>query len=85
MLGWLDLWAYREPGLKTVYDLAGVDFRALEEVLQLRRIDVSIAISKNTSDAIGLLAEHLDEMRKLLGWLFNEVSKWRGGAEISLN
>ncbi|MFW2367099.1 MAG: substrate-binding periplasmic protein [Desulforhopalus sp.] len=54
ILGRLDLWAYKEPGLKTVCELAGVNYNALEEVLHLRRIDVSIAFSKKTSDAIVL-------------------------------
>lgn len=52
ILGRIDLWTYKKPGLKTVCELAGVDYNALEEVLHLRRIDVSIAFSKKTSDAV---------------------------------
>lgn len=52
VLGRIDLWTYKKPGLKTVCDLAGVDYNQLEEVLHLRRINVSIAFSKKTSDAI---------------------------------
>ena len=52
MLGRIDLWAYKKPGLKTVCTLAGVDFEAVEEVYHLRTIDVMIAISKSTDDAI---------------------------------
>ena len=52
ILGRIDLWAYKEPGVKTVCELAGVDYNALEEVLHLRQIGVSIAFSKKTSDEI---------------------------------
>jgi len=52
VLGRIDLWAYKIPGLRTVCDLAGVDHNALEEVYHLRKIDVSIAFSKKTSDSI---------------------------------
>lgn len=52
MLGRIDLWAYKKPGLKTVCVLAGVDFDGLEEVYHLRTIDVMIAFSKPTADAI---------------------------------
>lgn len=52
MLGRIDLWAYKKPGLKTVCALAGVDFEAIEEVYHLRTIDVMIAFSKLTDDTI---------------------------------
>jgi polar amino acid transport system substrate-binding protein len=52
VLGRIDLWAYKIPGLRTVCDLAGVDHNELEEVYHLREIDVSIAFSKKTSDSI---------------------------------
>ena len=51
-LGRIDLWAYKKPGLKTVCELAGVDYNEIEEVYHLREIDVSIAFSKKTSDSI---------------------------------
>ena len=52
VLGRIDLWAYKIPGLRTVCELAGVDHNELEEVYHLRKIDVSIAFSKKTSDSI---------------------------------
>ncbi len=52
VLGRVDLWAYKKPGLKTVCELAGVDYNEVEEVFHLREIDVSIAFSKKTSDSI---------------------------------
>jgi len=52
VLGRIDLWAYKKPGLKTVCELAVVDYNELEEVFHLREIDVSIAFSKKTSDSI---------------------------------
>ena len=52
VLGRIDLWAYKKPGLITVCELAGVDPNELEEVYHLREINVSIAFSKKTSDSI---------------------------------
>lgn len=54
MLGRIDLWVNKQPGLKTVCDLAEVDYNQLEEVFHLRKRDLCIAFSKNTSDAIVL-------------------------------
>lgn len=51
-LGRIELWAYKKPGLKTVCELAGVDYDEVEEVYSLREIDVSIAFSLKTSDSI---------------------------------
>lgn len=51
-IGRIDLWAYKIPGMRTVCDLAGVDHNEFEEVYHLRKIDVSIAFSKKTSDTI---------------------------------
>lgn len=50
--GRIDLWAYKIPGLRTVCDLAGVDFTEFEEVYHLREIDLMIAFSKKTSNSI---------------------------------
>lgn len=54
ILGRIDLWVNKQPGLKTVCDLAGVDYNQLEEVFHLRKRDLCIAFSKNTSDSIVL-------------------------------
>jgi len=51
-LGRIDLWAYKDPGYRTVCQLAGVDPDDLEEVFHLRKIAVSIAFSKKTPDAV---------------------------------
>ena len=52
VLGRIDLWTYKIPGLRTVCELAGVDYNQLEEVFNLREINVDIAFSKKTSDSI---------------------------------
>ncbi len=52
MLGRIDLWAYKTPGWRTVCELAGINSDEFVEVFDLREIDVSIAFSKTTSDAI---------------------------------
>jgi polar amino acid transport system substrate-binding protein len=54
ILGRIDLWVNKQPGLKTVCDLAGVDYNQVEEVFHLRKRDLCIAFSKNTSDSIVL-------------------------------
>jgi polar amino acid transport system substrate-binding protein len=50
--GRIDLWAYKIPGLKTVCELAGIDYDEVEEIYSLREIDISIAFSKKTPDAL---------------------------------
>jgi polar amino acid transport system substrate-binding protein len=52
VLGRIDLWTYKIPGLRTVCDLAGVDYTEMEEVYNLREINVDIAFSKKTSDSV---------------------------------
>lgn len=51
ILGRIDLWVNKQPGLKTVCDLAGVDYNQLEEVYHLRKRDLCIAFSKKTPDS----------------------------------
>lgn len=51
-LGRIDLWTYKIPGLRTICDLAGVDYEQFEEVYHLREIDLMIAFSKMTSDSL---------------------------------
>jgi polar amino acid transport system substrate-binding protein len=51
-LGRIDLWTYKIPGLRTVCDLAGVNYSDFEEVYHLREIDLMIAFSKKTPDSI---------------------------------
>jgi polar amino acid transport system substrate-binding protein len=75
-LGRIELWAYKQPGLKTVCDLAGVDHNEFKEVYHLRRIDVSIAFSKNTSPTIvKKWRDAFDEMR-LDGTIEKIHRKW---------
>jgi polar amino acid transport system substrate-binding protein len=52
VLGRIDLWTYKKPGLRTVCELAGVDYNEIEEVYHLREINLDIAFSKKTSDSI---------------------------------
>lgn len=48
----IDLWATKKPGLKTICDLAGVNYHEIEEVYNMRELEISIVVSKKTSDAI---------------------------------
>lgn len=52
VMGRIDLWVFKKPGLKTVCDLAGVDYDAVEEVFHLRETNVDIAFSINTPAAV---------------------------------
>ena len=52
MLGRIDLWANKQPGLKATCEQAGVDYKLIEEVLHLREKELCIAFSRATSDSI---------------------------------
>jgi polar amino acid transport system substrate-binding protein len=52
VLGRIDLWVQKKPGLRTICELAGVDYDEIEEVYNLREIELMIAFSKKTSDSI---------------------------------
>jgi polar amino acid transport system substrate-binding protein len=52
VMGRIDLWIFKKPGLKTVCDLAGVDCDAVEEVFHLRETKVDIAFSLGAPDAV---------------------------------
>jgi len=48
----IDLWVTKKPGFKTICDLAGVNYHEIEEVYNIRELDISIAVSKKTSNVI---------------------------------
>jgi polar amino acid transport system substrate-binding protein len=75
-LGRIDLWAYKIPGLRTVCDLAGVDYTEFKEVYHLREIDLMIAFSKKTSDSI--VQKWRDAFNEMLvdGTLLQIRKKW---------
>ena len=52
VLGRIDLWATKIPGLKTICKLAGVDYHEIEEVYNIRKSTISIAVSQKTSKSI---------------------------------
>ena len=75
-LGRIDLWAYKIPGLRTVCDLAGVDYTEFEEVYHLREIDLMIAFSKKTLDS--LVQKWRDAFNEMLtdGTILQIRKKW---------
>ncbi len=75
-LGRIDLWAYKKPGLKTVCELAGVAYNEVVEVYSLREIDVSIAFSKKTSDAIVEKWKNAFQEMSSDGTIDNIRNKW---------
>ena len=52
LLGRIDLWATKVPGLKTICRLAGADYHEIVEVYSMRKSEIYIAISKKTSEKI---------------------------------
>ena len=52
ILGRIDLWATKKPGLRTICDLAKINYHEIEEVYNIRELEISIAISKKTSISI---------------------------------
>ncbi|MFC1681773.1 substrate-binding periplasmic protein [Pseudomonadota bacterium] len=74
--GRIDLWAYKVPGLKTVCELAGINFDEVEEVFSLREIDVSIAFSIKTSDTIVLAWQNAFDQMTADGTLSRIKEKW---------
>jgi polar amino acid transport system substrate-binding protein len=63
VLGRIDLWVTKIPGLITVCELAGVGPNEVEEVYHIREIDHMIAFSKKTSDeTVQLWKDAFNEM-----------------------
>jgi polar amino acid transport system substrate-binding protein len=54
VLGRIDLWANKQPGLKATCEQAGIEYDLVEEVLHLRERELCIAFSKFTSNSIVL-------------------------------
>jgi len=52
VLGRIDLWATKKPGLKTICRLAGIEYHEIEEAYSMRESTISIAFSIKTSDVI---------------------------------
>ena len=75
-LGRIDIWTYKIPGLRTVCDLAGVDYTEFEEVYHLREIDLMIAFSKKTLDS--LVQKWRDAFNEMLtdGTILQIRKKW---------
>jgi polar amino acid transport system substrate-binding protein len=73
----IDLWAYKIPGLKTVCELAGVNFDDVEEVFSLREIDVSIAFSLKTSESIVNAWQNAFDQMVSDGTISRIQNKWR--------
>ena len=80
-LGRIDIWTYKIPGLRTVCDLAGVDYTKFEEVYHLREIDLMIAFSKKTPDSI--VQKWRDAFNEMLadGAIMKIRKKWNSKLE----
>jgi polar amino acid transport system substrate-binding protein len=76
-LGRIELWAYKKPGLKTVCELAGVDYSQVEEVYHLREINLDIAFSKKTSDSIVQKWRNAFDQMLADGTIMQIRNKWK--------
>ncbi len=81
VLGRIDLWTYKKPGLRTVCELAGVDYNEIEEVYHLREMELMIAFSKKTSDSI--VQKWRDAFNEMLadGTIMQIRKKWNDKLE----
>jgi len=75
-LGRIDLWTNKQPGLKTVCELAGVNYNEIEEVYHLREIELMIAFSKQTSDSIVEKWRHAFDEMSADGTIMKIRKKW---------
>ncbi len=75
-LGRIDLWAYKIPGMRTVCDLAGVDYTQFQEVYHLRKSELMIAFSKKTSDTIVKAWQDAFDEMSADGTLLQIRKKW---------
>jgi len=81
VLGRIELWTYKKPGLRTVCELTGVDYNELEEVYHLRKVELMIAFSKKTSDSI--VKKWRDAFNEMLadGTIMQIRKKWNDKLE----
>lgn len=82
-LGRIDLWAYKVPGIKTVCELAGVDYNELEIVYHLRKIDLGIAFSIQTPDSIVDKWRNAYDAMVADGTIMRIQSNWNVGVDIA--
>lgn len=76
LLGRIDLWATKIPGLKTICRLAGADYNEIVEVYDLRKSEIYITLSKKTSDTV--VQAWADAFNDMLedGTIFEIKAKW---------
>jgi len=81
VLGRIDLWVYKKPGLRTVCELAEVDYDEVEEVFHLREIELMIAFSKKTPD--GMVQKWRNAFNEMLndGTIVKIQKKWNAELE----
>ena len=81
VLGRIDLWVYKKPGLRTVCELAEVDYDEVEEVFHLREIELMIAFSKKTPD--GMVQKWRNAFNEMLndGTIVRIQEKWNAESE----
>ena len=76
LLGRIDLWATKIPGLKAICSLTGADYNEIVEVYNMRKSEICIAISKKTSKKI--VETWTDAFNNMLmdGTILKIKSKW---------
>lgn len=81
VLGRIDLWVTKIPGLITVCKLAGVDPNEIEEVYHIREIDHMIAFSKKTPDETVQLWKNAFNEMLADGTIMQIRRKWNAKSE----
>jgi polar amino acid transport system substrate-binding protein len=76
MLGRIDLWVNKQPGLKATCEQAGIAYGLIKEVLHLRERDLCIAFSKGTLDSVVAAWQTAFEDMNKDGTIERMQSKW---------
>ncbi len=81
VLGRIDLWVYKKPGLRTVCELAEVNYDEVEEVFYLREVELMIAFSNKTPD--GMVQSWRNAFNEMLtdGTIMTIKKKWNAELE----
>jgi len=76
ILGRIDLWVNKQPGLKATCEQAGIDYRLIKEVLHLRERKLCIAFSKATPDSVVVKWQTAFDIMNKDGTIEDMQNKW---------
>ena len=76
MLGRIDLWVNKQPGLRATCEQAGIDYGLIKEVLHLRERELCIAFSNATPDSVVAEWQTAFDAMNEDGTMENMQNKW---------